>query len=113
MRTFFVALATALVAVHLAGYALAGEKAPSLPPRFLGGVALYKDDQLINILFGKSMFLEMEDCRKDALATVARFTSGNPPEGTRIEGICVPIHTYSVKDLIPPAPSIQKNPNAV
>lgn len=26
MRTFFVALATALVAVHLAGYALAGEK---------------------------------------------------------------------------------------
>lgn len=69
-----------------------------MPPRFLPGVAIYDaDNMFLSLEVGTTFSYSCHDALEDTKTTIARAVA----RGRRLVGLCIPVPTYSVKDLLP------------
>lgn len=76
-----------------------------LPPTFLPGVVLYDaEGKFVRAELGSLRFFSCRDALDDTRSAVQKAML-DAPEGARAIGICLPLHTYNVGDLVPAAPT--------
>ena len=69
------------------------------PPRFLPAVALYSPDgRFIALEVGKMFSYTCKAALDDARGSIEKATA----VGRRLIGLCIPVPTYNVADLVPP-----------
>lgn len=74
--------------------------APKLPPTYLSGVVTYDPDgRYVRLITSTNRFHSCRDALDDTQSAQARAAEFAPP-GSRTEGLCIPLHTYSVADLV-------------
>lgn len=79
----------------------AEEAAPKLSPTFLSAIAMYDADGRFSALaVGKTRFTSCKDALEDTQPALA-LAAEHGPKGSRAVGLCIPLHTYNVADLIP------------
>lgn len=74
----------------------------SLPPRFLPGVAVYKDKRFMGLVVGKTVHATCRDALDATQSAIAKHFEA--VDGSSAIGLCIPVPTYAVADLVPPPP---------
>jgi len=72
------------------------------PPRFLPGVALYRDKRFLALQVGKTFSLSCKEALDDTQSAIAKAIENGGPNILAI-GLCIPVPTYSPADLLPGA----------
>jgi hypothetical protein len=101
MKNFgILALAAMLIFAILKIGRLEAADAPQLPPTFLSAVSLYDGDgRFVALATGKTRFHSCADALEDTRSALEKALSSGP-ENARAIGLCIPLHTYNVADLI-------------
>lgn len=74
--------------------------AATLPPRFLPAVAVYKDKRFMGLVVGKTVHLSCRDALDATQSAIAKHFEA--VDGSSAIGLCIPVPTYTVADLVPP-----------
>lgn len=104
MRTFAVAFAVLLVMSVATAVTMADNKpyipaaSDHQPPRFLPGVALYRDKRFMALQVGKTFSFTCKDALKDTQSAIAKAIENGGPNILAI-GLCIPVPTYDPRDL--------------
>lgn len=72
----------------------------ALPHRFLPAVAVYKDKRFMGLVVGKTVHMTCRDALEATQSAIAKHFEA--VDGSSAIGLCIPIATYSVADLMPP-----------
>lgn len=79
----------------------------ALPPRFLPGVAVYKDKRFMGLIVGKTVHFSCRDALDATQSAIAKHFEA--VDGSSAIGLCIPVPTYTVADLVPPELTIPKS----
>lgn len=90
------------------GATTANPASVSLPPRFLPGVAVYKDKRFMGLVVGKTVHATCRDALDATQSAIAKHFEA--VDGSSAIGLCIPVPTYAVADLVPPPDSAPKFP---
>lgn len=72
----------------------------ALPPTYLSAIVTYDaHGRFVTLVTGSTRFTSCRDALDDTQSALAKHAE-YAPKGSRAEGACIPLHTYSAEDLV-------------
>lgn len=69
------------------------------PPQYFSGIVTYHNDHIQRLIVGSDRFLSCQEALKDTGPALTKAIEA--PEGWAAKGICIPVPTLDVSDLVP------------
>lgn len=71
------------------------------PPQYFSGIVTYRNNHVQRLMVGSDRFLSCQEALKDTGPALAKAIEA--PDGWAAKGICIPVPTLDVSDLVPQA----------
>lgn len=70
------------------------------PPQFFSGIVTYRNNHIQRLFVSSDRFLTCTDALRDTNSALAKLL-GEAPDGAAAKGLCIPVPTLDVSDLVP------------
>jgi hypothetical protein len=71
------------------------------PPQYFSGIVTYRNNHVQRLMVGSDRFLSCQEALKDTGPALTKAIEA--PDGWAAKGICIPVPTLDVSDLVPQA----------